>query len=107
MQLETRYSKLEILESYLNTIYLGENYYGVKTAAYGFFGKDDLSTLSLRECAMLAGVTTNPYYYNPRRNVYLRQSETTDYTSLSSPSRRKFLALALRKFSDCYNIYNI
>ncbi len=83
MQLETKYTKEQILESYLNTIYLGENYYGVKVAAYGFFGKDDLSTLTLRECAMLAGMTTNPYYYNPRRNYYVRQSETTDYRAVT------------------------
>ena len=83
MQLETRYTKEQILESYLNTIYLGENYYGVKTAAYGFFGKDSLSDLTIRECAMLAGVTTNPYYYNPRRNYYLRESETTDYRAIT------------------------
>ncbi len=84
MQLETKYTKEQILESYLNTIYLGENYYGVKVAAYGFFGKDNLQTLTLRECAMLAGVTTNPYYYNPRRNFYLRESETTDYAAITN-----------------------
>ena len=39
MQLETTYTKAEILESYLNTIYLGENYYGVSVAAEGYFGK--------------------------------------------------------------------
>ena len=83
IQLEASYSKRQILESYLNTIYLGENYYGVKTAAYGYFGKDDLNTLTLRECAMLAGLTTNPYYYNPRRNYYLRQSDTTDYRAIT------------------------
>ncbi|MDR1600484.1 MAG: transglycosylase domain-containing protein [Oscillospiraceae bacterium] len=73
MELEVRYSKEQILESYLNTIYLGENYYGVKTAAYGYFGKD-LKDLTLRECAMLAGVTRSPYYYNPRRNFYTRNT---------------------------------
>ena len=83
MQLETLYTKAEILEAYLNTIYLGENYYGVAVAAEGFFGKD-LSELTLRECAMLAGMTNNPYYYNPRRNFYLRQSDTTDYPSLTN-----------------------
>ena len=60
LQLESRYSKDQILESYLNTIYLGENYYGVKTAAYGYFGREDLSDLTLRECAILAGLNTNP-----------------------------------------------
>ena len=84
MQLETRYSKDEILESYLNTIYLGEDYYGVRVAAAGYFGKENLHELTLRECAMLAGLTTNPYYYNPRRNFYTRQSGTTDYRRITN-----------------------
>ncbi|HHX22266.1 MAG TPA: hypothetical protein GX722_10795, partial [Clostridiales bacterium] len=83
MQLETRYTKDEILESYLNTIYLGENYYGVKVAATGYFGKE-LNQLTLRECAMLAGMTTNPYYYNMRRNLYVRKSDTTDYAAITN-----------------------
>lgn len=84
MQLESTYSKEEILEAYLNTIYLGENYYGVQVAANGYFGKE-LKDLTLRECAMLAGMTRNPYYYNPRRNFYLRQStEATDYPAITN-----------------------
>jgi len=83
MQLEASYSKEEILESYLNTIYLGENYYGVKVAAMGYFGKE-LGELTLRECAMLAGMTTNPYYYNARRNFYTRSSDTVDFTARSN-----------------------
>ncbi|MBQ9299339.1 MAG: transglycosylase domain-containing protein [Clostridia bacterium] len=83
MQLENQYTKDQILESYLNTIYLGENYYGVYTAAQGYFGKE-LRDLTLRECAMLAGMCTNPYYYNPRRNFYTRQSETTDYAAITN-----------------------
>ncbi len=83
MQLETMYTKAQILECYMNTIYLGENYYGVEVAAEGYFGKS-LSELSLRECAMLAGTTNNPYYYNPRRNFYVRQSDTTDYKKLTN-----------------------
>ncbi len=82
MQLESQHSKEEILEAYLNTIYLGENYYGVKVAAVGYFGKE-LHELSLRECAMLAGMTTNPYYYNARRNLYLRTSDVTDYAAIT------------------------
>ena len=39
MELETRYTKKQILESYLNTIFLGGSYYGVRVAAYGYFGK--------------------------------------------------------------------
>lgn len=83
MQLESRYTKEEILQYYLNTIYLGENYYGVQVAAQGYFGKDP-SDLTLRECAMLAGLTSNPYYYNPRRNFYTRTSETTDYPAITN-----------------------
>ena len=83
MQLEVKYTKDEILESYLNTIYLGENYYGVQVAAEGYFGKS-LGQLTLRECAMLAGATNNPYYYNPRRNLYTRKSETTDYAAITN-----------------------
>ena len=74
MELETRYTKDQILESYLNTIFLGGSYYGVKVAAYGYFGKE-LSELTLRECAMLAGMTRSPNYYNPRRNFYTLNSD--------------------------------
>ena len=83
LQLENRYSKDEILECYLNTIYLGENYYGVQVAAQGYFGKD-LGDLTLRECAILAGATNNPYYYNPRRNLYTRRSDDRDYAAVTN-----------------------
>ena len=83
LQLEKRYTKDQILESYLNTIYLGENYYGVQVAAQGYFGKD-LGDLTIRECAMLAGTTNNPYYYNPRRNLYTRKSEDRDFEAVTN-----------------------
>ena len=83
LQLENRYTKDQILESYLNTIFLGENYYGVEVAAQGYFGKD-LGELTLRECAILAGATNNPYYYNPRRNLYTRKSNEKDYAKVTN-----------------------
>ena len=83
MQLEYKYDKEQILESYLNTIYLGENYYGVQVAAEGYFGKP-LGELTLRECAMLAGVTNNPYHYNPRRNFYTRGGDGVDYAAITN-----------------------
>lgn len=70
MQLEQEYDKDKILEAYLNTISLGGSNYGVKAAAMDYFRKD-LSQLSLRECAMLAGITQYPYKYNPRRCYYV------------------------------------
>ena len=83
LQLEMKYTKDQILESYLNTIYLGENYYGVQVAAEGYFGKS-LGELTLRECAMLAGTTNNPYYYNPRRNFYSRTDGEKDYAAVTN-----------------------
>ncbi len=83
LQLEATYTKDEILECYLNTIWLGESYYGVQTAAEGYFGKQ-LSELTLRECAMLAGTCNSPYYYNPRRNFYTREKEGVDYPAITN-----------------------
>lgn len=64
LALEKDYSKEEILEWYLNTIYLGEQSYGVRTASYTYFGKD-VSELSLAECASLIAITNNPSLYDP------------------------------------------
>lgn len=65
LELEKKYKKEEILELYLNIIYLGgDNCYGVRSAAEYYFGKD-LSELSLAECASLAGITNNPSLYSP------------------------------------------
>ena len=69
LQLETVMEKDDILEAYLNDIYLGGSNYGVKAAAHDFFGKE-LNELTIRECAMIAGLTQNPYRYNPRLNFY-------------------------------------
>ena len=78
IQLENEYSKDEILEAYLNTIYLGSGNYGVKTAAMNYFGKE-LKDLNLRECAILAGITKNPYQYDPRLNIYSRDRADVTY----------------------------
>lgn len=67
LNMERNYSKDEILEAYLNTIYLGEGCYGVKTAAEKYFGKD-VSELNLAECTALLGITQYPYKYDPLVN---------------------------------------
>ena len=69
IELESEYSKEQILEWYLNIIPLGESNYGVKAAAKDYYDKD-LSELTLRECASLAAITRNPSRYYPRRNYY-------------------------------------
>ncbi|MEL7601944.1 MAG: PBP1A family penicillin-binding protein [Bacillota bacterium] len=80
LELEKEISKKDILEAYLNDIHLGESNYGVKTAAKDYFGKE-LDQLTVRECAMLAGLTQNPYYYNPRKNKYKRDPVYWTYTN--------------------------
>ena len=69
IQLENEYTKDEILVSYLNTIDMGAGNYGVKAAAKDYLNKD-LDELTIKECALLAGITQNPYSYNPRRAYY-------------------------------------
>ncbi len=64
LEMEKQYSKEDIMEWYLNTIYLGEQAYGVRTAAYTYFGKD-VSELDLAECASLIAITNNPSIYDP------------------------------------------
>ena len=64
VKLETVMDKQTIIGNYLNTINLGNGYYGVQTAAQGYFGKD-VSELSLSECAVIASITQSPSSLNP------------------------------------------
>jgi len=64
VQLETHFSKDEILAMYLNRVYYGHGAYGVEAAAQLYFGKS-ASQLSLAESAMLAGIPKGPAYYSP------------------------------------------
>lgn len=64
LDLEANYSKDEILELYLNTIYYGSNFYGIGPAAEGYFGKKP-AALQLPESAMLAGLPNAPSLYSP------------------------------------------
>lgn len=64
VRLEKNYTKDEILELYLNTIYFGHGAYGIKDAARTYFGKD-VKDLDLSQCAMLAGLPQAPSVYDP------------------------------------------
>ncbi|MEZ5890085.1 MAG: PBP1A family penicillin-binding protein [Xanthobacteraceae bacterium] len=66
-RVEQTLTKDEILELYLNSIYLGRNSWGIELAARGYFGKP-ASQLTLAEGAMLAGLTKGPNYYSPERH---------------------------------------
>ncbi|QSX08343.1 transglycosylase domain-containing protein [Alkalibacter rhizosphaerae] len=65
-ELEKRYSKEQILEMYLNEIYLGDGIYGVQEASRKYFGKD-VGELSLAQSALLAGLPQAPSAYQPNR----------------------------------------
>ena len=64
LQLEKKYDKDEILNTYLNTVYFGESCYGAQTASRLYFGKDT-KDLTLAECASLIAITNNPSMYDP------------------------------------------
>ena len=89
LQIEKKMDKSEIIESYLNTINLGQNCLGVQAASQRYFEKD-VSDLTLSECAVIAGITQSPSTYDPithpdnnkvRRNKVLKNMLEQDYIS--------------------------
>ncbi|GAB3630085.1 penicillin-binding protein [Pandoraea terrae] len=76
-KIESRLSKDQILELYMNQIYLGERAYGFASAARVYFGKD-LKDITLAEAAMLAGLPKAPSAYNPIVN-YKRARVRQEY----------------------------
>ena len=87
MRIDNAFSKDQILELYLNEIFLGENSYGVAAAATNYFGKS-LDELSLAQTAFLAGLPKGPANYSPtrrkdaaiaRRNYVLQQMYENGY----------------------------
>ena len=67
LKIEHELSKEDIIERYLNEISYGNNYFGVKTAANGYFHKE-MNELSLKEMAILVGLPNAPSFYNPLRH---------------------------------------
>ena len=68
-QFERRYDKDVVMEWYLNTIYMGQGCYGVKTAAATYFGKE-LQDLTTAECASLISITNNPSIFDPYSEAF-------------------------------------
>lgn len=66
-ELEKKYTKQQILEYYLNTIFFSNGYYGIGAAAKGYFDKD-LDEISISEAAFLCAIPNSPTYYDPRTN---------------------------------------
>lgn len=70
--LEAAYTKEEIFECYVNTIYFGSGYYGIYDASWGYFGKEP-SELTDYEAVLLAGLPNAPSVYSPDENPELAQ----------------------------------
>ncbi|HEV8536569.1 MAG TPA: transglycosylase domain-containing protein [Candidatus Limnocylindria bacterium] len=67
IEVTNTFSKQQILELYFNQIYYGNQAYGVKAAAQTYFGKSDLSKLTLAEAALLAGLPQAPSVLDPTK----------------------------------------
>ncbi len=106
IQIEKTFTKAEIMELYLNSVYFGHGAYGVQSAAADYFGKD-IGELSLGECATLIGLLPAPAKYSPlnhpdrallRRNLVLSVTHDRGYITdqkyaeaLAKPLSRKEL----------------
>ena len=88
LEFEKNYEKMQILELYLNNIYLGKGCYGVQTAAEYYFGKD-VSQLTAAECASLIAITNNPSIYGPMSTVTLRNPDTGKVTTAREMNKRR------------------
>ena len=90
--IEQTYTKSEILELYLNSVFLGHGRHGVQSASHHYFDKN-VSELNLDECAMLVGMLPAPNLYSPFRNI--------DFANA-----RKSLVLDVMKENDLIDLYD-
>ena len=116
-EMEKQISKDEILESYLNVIYFGNNIYGIENASRFYF-KKPASDLNLEESAMLAGIIKSPGYYCPiskkenclaRRNLVLSEMLKDEYISQEEYEKSKNSELILNidnNFDNGQNSYS-
>jgi penicillin-binding protein 1A len=106
IQIERTYSKDEILNMYLNLIYLGEGAHGVEAAAYTYFHKK-AKDLTLEESAMLAALTKSPSRLSPyknaartveRRNLVLKKMYEAGFIDKTSYAKAVQTTLAIAPF---------
>lgn len=108
IQLEKHLEKEQIIEAYLNTIYLGAGANGVEAAAQAYFSKE-AKDLDFIESAMLAGIPANPLYYSPMRtkekvdvtpdDIIIDDSDEL-YTIVYNKGCEKRFAIAIRLMYD-------
>ncbi|MCV2368849.1 penicillin-binding protein 1A [Roseateles oligotrophus] len=108
LKMEGQLSKREILEIYMNQIYLGQRAYGFEAASAAYFGKP-LKALSVAETAMLAGLPPNPAYANPivnferakrRQHVVLNRMADLGVISIAQAQAAKLEPLHIRSAQD-------
>lgn len=96
INVEKHFSKSQILDFYINKVYMGNGIYGMQTAAQYYYGKD-LNDLDLSQLALLAGMPQSPTYYNPlvsntkyatqRRNEVLNAMVRSNYITQSQANQ--------------------
>lgn len=105
LNLETKMSKDQIIEMYMNTIYLGQGCHGVQAAANVYYSKD-VSELSLAECASIAGITQYPSKFDPlvnyeahkeKQELVLYKMQELGYISTEEYETAKNAELKLKK----------
>jgi len=105
-QIEKEYTKDEILELYLNTIYLSQRCNGVQAAANVYFGKD-VNELTLAECASIAGITQYPSLYdpivNPEKNKEKQEIVLEKMLELGKISKEEYDAAVNEKLVFAHN----
>lgn len=119
MELEKQIDKKDIMELYLNAIYLGEGANGIQTASETYFGKESLSDLTLSECAVIASITQSPTEFDPilhpdnnkkRRNIVLQkmleQDLITKQEYKAAMEDDVYARISLNKTDDSTKTYN-
>ncbi len=81
IKLEQQYSKDQILEMYLNQIYLGSGVYGIELASQTYFSKS-VDELTIADAALLAGIPRRPSFYDPTKNPEAAESRRNLVISL-------------------------
>ena len=84
LEFEKNYTKEEILNLYLNTIYFGKGCYGVQTAAQYYFGKD-AQDLTVAECASIVAITNNPSRYGPMSDIRVTEKQSDGSVLVRTP----------------------
>lgn len=102
--LETKYSKEDILEFYINNVYFANGNYGIQSAAKGYFGKD-VTELSLSEIVFLCAIPNNPEKYDPltcMNAVLTRRNQMLDTMhELGVISKEEYKEALVEKIDIC------